>query len=259
MDLLTGEATGLVKILPSRLRFPVIDGVIDGVQPGDVFIDDARTPSVALVVSRFGFTHVLGAVDDDTAEPVVRALHQHPRLRGRYLLWYDPSPRILSELDALGDERARTRERVSYDVPAGSLNRGDAERRDDVSVEHVDQDNFDDCGVFDLDLGSRFWRSPDEFIDRALGVVVRLRGSIASLCYAAGLGDDRAEIDVATLDECRGQGLALLACWSFIGRCVDAGLEPSWDCFADNEPSVRLADTLGFVERTRYPFHTVNT
>jgi RimJ/RimL family protein N-acetyltransferase len=248
-----------VAELPSRLRFPLIHGVVRGHQPGDVFVDDTGAPALALVVSRFGFTHLSAARSDlSTVEIVIQALG-HERLRRRYLLWYDPPAPVLRRLEARGDERSRTRERIQFTLQNRSAPDAPGSRPPGVTVEPVDERNIEECADFGLELGRRFWRSTEDFSARAMGTLVRETGRPASLCYAAGVGDGRAEVDVVTLPDHRGRGLARLACEAFMGRCLDSGLTPNWDCFADNEPSIRLARTLGFVERARYPFHTFNT
>ena len=54
------------------------------------------------------------------------------------------------------------------------------------------------------------------------------------------------EIGINTLPEARRHGLALDACALTLRRILDAGLTPLWSTGADNLPSQRLAERLGF-------------
>ncbi len=80
----------------------------------------------------------------------------------------------------------------------------------------------------------RFWRSAQDFVRGAHAVVVMHRGLPASICYAAAETDRQVEIDVLTRPGHQRLGLAGLAASSFVCRCLERGLEPLWDCFANN-------------------------
>ena len=79
-----------------------------------------------------------------------------------------------------------------------------------------------------------------------------------SLCYAATISDNQAEIDVATHKEYKGQNLATIVTGEFIKNCHKSGINPSWDCFEENTPSLRLAKKLQFVEDCTYNLLSFN-
>jgi RimJ/RimL family protein N-acetyltransferase len=107
-------------------------------------------------------------------------------------------------------------------------------------------------------VATRFWRTPDDFLVRSHAQVVRRAGQIAAVCYAAATGGGRAEVDVVTDPEFRRQGLGRQAVVGFMSACAGAGLEPVWDCFTNNLPSVRTALSLGFSPRDApYAFFTI--
>ena len=54
------------------------------------------------------------------------------------------------------------------------------------------------------------------------------------------------------------KGLAAAVGAAFVKLCLDCGVEPAWDCFDYNEPSVRLAARLGFVNKYDYLFYSFN-
>ncbi len=67
-----------------------------------------------------------------------------------------------------------------------------------------------------------------------------------AICYADAIGGGKAEIDVVTDPAFRRQGLGRQAVAGFMTTCAAVGLEPVWDCFTNNIPSVRTAQSLGF-------------
>ena len=245
------------------LSFSLTRAVLEGRQPGIAHGDRKQDPAVVLVVNRFGFAHAFGAVDDATLQDALLAsLSSDPDLRGRYLLWYDPPARCAAGMDALSDSVARVRTRVLYHFREGRFRETDPAFRAPpagAEVVHVELRALTELEPFGLDLGSRFWPSDETFVASALPVVLRVDGRPASVCYAAAIAGGVAEVDVATLEDFRGRGLARAAVGAFLDRCLACGVTPNWDCFDYNEASCRLAVSLGFEERLRYPFYSVNT
>ncbi|MCG8443810.1 MAG: GNAT family N-acetyltransferase [Caulobacterales bacterium] len=250
-----GAAAALYPAAPEG--FPLIRAVLEARQPGAVFADDPSAPRLALILTGFGFAHAVGDVEGEgPADALTGALAGHPALKGRYVLWYDPPAACRARLEALPEARARTRTRIRYRHAGAPSTDAPA---DGASVALVDAETFPALDMFGLDLGARFWRSPEAFLREGLAALVTVDARPASLCYAAAVAGGEAEVDVATLEDFKGRGLARRACAAFIAACRERGVAPTWDCFDYNEPSVRLAASLGSEEVRRYPFTTFNT
>lgn len=241
-------------------RFPLIGAVLQNRQDGVVHADAASRPSCAYVEHAFGFAQVLGRpsaefesalerylmIDKSFAVPKVRLYtpwlpgflddRRHDSLRSlrqRFVL--DPASTRSAPAHAGGDECPGSDRRV-VEV-------------DDSNVAAIEQ-------VFGVTR--RFWRSDLDFVRGAQAVVVMLRGEPASLCYAAAEADGQVEIDVLTRPQHQRLGLGKLAASRFVRRCLERGLEPVWDCFANNTASVRLCRSIGFVTKAAsYPFFTI--
>ena len=241
--------------------FPLVSAVLQGGQRGQVFADRRGTPGAALVVTNFGFALFVGDErDEDFDAALARLLATADALKPKYLLWYAPPEKWQARLDAAGTEVARRRGRIRYefrDERAAWL--GDpVERPEGFELQSVSADlirKTDDLGVY---LDSRFWSSADDFVENGLGVCLTRGGEVASLCYAAAVADRLAEVDVVTRPEFRGQGLAGVVTKQFIRECLGRNLVPAWDCFDYNAGSVKLAESVGFVEARRYPFYSFN-
>jgi GNAT superfamily N-acetyltransferase len=66
------------------------------------------------------------------------------------------------------------------------------------------------------------------------------------------------EIDVLTRPQHQRLGLGKLAVSRFVRRCLERGLTPVWDCFANNTASVELSRSIGFAPKAGpYPFFTI--
>lgn len=237
----------------SGVCFPLIASVLHATQRGQVFIDEATSSVFVAGASRFTW-----AVDDgDGLATLLPALLASPdAITPRYLLWYDPPARWAERLDAQPD-KVRRRARVRWRFPAPSGRRSRVETPTHVEVRVLDAELAARTSEVGIDL-SLFWPSPADFLTRGVGVCVLVDGRMASLCYAACVAERLAEVDVVTAPDHRGHGYARLVGDRFVDECVSRELEPTWDCFTANEPSMRLAQHLGFERRHAYDMYSFN-
>ena len=241
--------------------FPLLLSVVENGQRGQVFVNRRDGPGAALVVNNFGFTGLFEAVPDEAFDQsLIEMFRAGDALRPSYLLWYDPPARWRQRLDSAGGESVRRRERVRFDFRserAGYL--GEPARCPaGFELQRLSPGLLRKVEKFGLNLESRFWSSADDFLERGMGVCLVKDGEVASLCYAAAVAGGLAEVDVVTDPEFRGRGLATVVAQQFIRECLGRGVTPTWDCFAYNTGSMRLAEVLGFVERRRYTFYSFN-
>ena len=171
---------------------------------------------------------------------------------------YAPSlPDFLSapHFDVSLSERQRfhlDRKSFSARKDAISINCSNDIRLYKVETTNVDlvQENFE--------IVNRFWRNPDDFVNKANSSLLTYKGKPAAICYAAAIADKCAEIDVLTLPQYRKLGLARFAVTRFIENCQNANIQPLWDCFTNNDASMMLAQSVGFVPyNSPYKFVTI--
>jgi len=247
------------KILPlylkEKIAFPLILAVIQRKQRGWVFVDDPGRPTSALVVTNFGFTQLIGA--DDFGIEVIRFFQFPESYLPSYLLWYSPPLRIQELLDKFTPERVRRRERARFIFKKQSIE-NPIEYPVGFGVRLLDRELIRKTELFKLDIGSRFWKSPDDFLEHGFGACVMKDEEIVGMCYSACIVDELAEVDVVTKHKYRGMGLATVAAQCFISECVRRGITPTWDCFVNNIASMKLANRLEFVQTVSYPFYSFN-
>ena len=234
--------------------FPIIQSVIDGVQQGSIFINSQND---CWVLHKAGFSEVF--LKNDAGTEWIDFIAGSMKLP-QYFHLYNPAGKLINYLQLRNETfniRVRGRIQLSYENQSpikDSLNDLD----DGFTLSNITNNNFESLSVFNLDLGSKFWKSKNEFIKHALGVVVSNKEDMpVSLCYAAAVADQRAEIDVVTLENYRGKGLAKTVVNSFINSCMANNLFPNWDCFEDNTSSLDAALKLGFFKNKFYNFISV--
>lgn len=234
--------------------FPIIQSVIDGLQQGSIFINSQND---CWVLHKAGFSEVFLKNDDGTEW--IDFIAGNMKLP-QYFHVYNPDAKLINYLQLRNETfNTRVRERIQLSYENKSPLKDSINALDDCfTLSKVTNNNFESLSVFNLDLESKFWNSKEEFIKHALGVVVSNKEDMpVSLCYAAAVADQRAEIDVVTLDNYRGKGLAKTVVNSFINSCMANNLLPNWDCFVDNISSISTAKSFNFGIKNNYKFISI--
>jgi RimJ/RimL family protein N-acetyltransferase len=249
------------KMLPLYLNkeviFPLILSVIQKKQRGWVFVNNPVEPVSAIIVTKSGFMQLVGTENDKGFESDVFEFFKLPNPDlPTYLLWYLPSFQAQKKLDEYIPQYVRRRERVRFVFKNQIENL--VQCRPGFSVRFLERDLIQKVEHFNLDIGSRFWSSIDDFLENGIGACVIKDDEIVSLCYSACIVNNLAEVDVVTQEEYRGMGLAVIAAQNFMSECVRRGITPTWDCFVNNVPSMRLAILLGYTKTVAYPFYSFN-
>ena len=247
------RAHALAVYQRSGACFPLIASVLHGTQRGQMFVDSNTSSIFVAGASRFTWA----VESNDGLDGFLPALLASPdAIAPRYLLWYDPPARWAERLDAQPD-KVRRRPRVRWRLPAPIVDKARAEVSTRVEVRLLDAELAERTSEVGIDLSS-FWSTKVDFLTRGVGVCLLVDGRMASLCYAACVADRLAEVDIVTAPEHRGHGYAQMVGERFIDECRDRDLEPTWDCFLANEPSMRLAKHLGFEQRQAYDMYSFN-
>lgn len=242
----------------SDFFFPLIATVLLDEQNGVVYVDDPTSPSQAYVEHAFGFAQVFGKTVESFEQELERyLLVDKPFNPGKIRLYAPYLPEFLASPKHESLRSFRQRFTISAE---GFAHRQDIrhEPEKNLTLGGVDANNI---SLIDSKFGvaGRFWRSPEDFIQRSNAVVVFHEGEPASICYSAAEADHCVEIDVLTLPEYRNLGLAKLAVIDFVDRCFRLSLRPLWDCFTNNSGSMMLCKSVGFTApRAPYPFFTIN-
>jgi GNAT superfamily N-acetyltransferase len=249
---------GAVRSLISRARVPA-QAVLAGRAPGRVFVNDARQPTAAFVWDEFRFCYLAGDSNDSAfvtglADLMANELLPAARSSHDPTVVLDPdAPGWFDHLDQLmpGVWRVRAlRQTFTFD-PACFAWRDRTDRipegmRVEPIAGHLAREIVNP-------LVGILWRSVDDFLSDGVGFCVLADDTIASTCLSAFIARQRVEISIDTHPDYRRQGLATLCGAAFVAYCLEHHLEPVWECWNNNVPSIQLGSKLGFqkdAERT---------
>lgn len=233
----------------------IASAVLSGHTQGRVFVAapaDARTG----FFYDNGFCVVAGAADAQFARACLKWLYQHAGQD--FFILYPGDGKWVAVLDTIVASPVRKvgRIRYAFDAAAFSAHGGSKPLPPEFTGARMNAALLRQIadGGYPWILGT--WKSERRFEQDGLGFCVLAHGRVASLCYSVFASGPCREIDILTMPQYRRQGLAKAAASAYIRDCLDAGLQPGWDCFEDNVASRGLAQELGFVPDIHFPVYS---
>ena len=224
-----------------------VHAIIDGRQPGSVFVDDTEAPRSALAFNHSGFAFALGEPRPDLVRRILPDLMAQPWMTAEPTgLWctapaWGPALRPFFKASVSRDEfHFEPEERGPQSLPKG------------YRLQSLDErlaarwgDGLDPWVV-------RIWGGPARFARDAFGIGVLFGETLVAICTVCAVaghpGEVEAEIEIGTDEVHRQKGLAAAAGVAFFAQCRERGVTPAWTCDSQNLPSQRAAARLGFRE-----------
>jgi GNAT superfamily N-acetyltransferase len=217
----------------------IMRSVLEG-HLGEAYADHAERPRVAEL--SFAGVHFYGGdAGHPLASAIVRRLPIDQVVAActppwRALLDATYGPRLLAlpatDYDARSLDRAHL-ERLAVRVPAGYV---------------VERMNLDLARRVEAELGTEdhvhFFGSPEYFCERGIGFCILHEGRIVSAASSGAFHNAGIEVQINTLPEHRGRGLATVVAAHLLLYCLERGLDPHW-C-TSNPISAHLAENLGY-------------
>jgi len=234
--------------------FPIIQAVIVGVQQGQIF---RNTSTNYWVLHKAGFSEVF--LNDDDGTELIDFIIENKNLP-TYFHIYNPPEKLVDVFQArLEIFNVRERNRVQLRYKEQQMKIDSPHLLDgQFTLSQVSDDNFDLLAIFNLGLSYKFWNGKEDFVRNSLGVFIKDKhNNPVSLCYAASVADHVAEIDVLTTENYRGKGFAKLVVSFFISNCSEKSIIPNWDCFKENQNSLKTALAAGFFKNLEYRFLSI--
>jgi RimJ/RimL family protein N-acetyltransferase len=236
-------------------------GVLEGRHHGRIFVDDLLCPTVALVWTPWGYYYLGGDVAPPASRDALAHLLRETLVPASVaggepgLLLTLGTPDWAAHLDyLLGASGVIEAQRRTFTFDRAAF----ARRRDQLEAAAPDfamrPVGYTEAQLLEGELRAT-WPSLDAFLDRGMGFCLLRDGEPVSACTSAFVAGGAVEIGVYTDPAYRRRGLATLTATALIEACLDRGLRPNWECFADNAASVALAQRLGFVPAGLYPIY----
>ena len=256
------------SIFTMDFLFPEALAIVDGNNPGWVFVDDLNSPSAALVWAQGieGF-YLEG---DANSKIFLRELNIYteqvlkPRLTDLGITWLEISgdKNWNPVIEKVYNKRILERsQQWVYTLPPTTHESfmqpklvGNCELK--IIDRHLFVDLSAESKKFLLPRLSEFWGSLDAFLNTGLGYVLVDRDEIVSLCFSGFVAGNIHAIDIETKESHRRKGYAEIVSHAFLADCMKRQFRPHWDCMAGNTASVRLAEKLGFRKSHVYTLYS---
>ena len=235
-------------------EFPLINGVLSGVQDGFVYADAARDAFYVCTKSGFG----LVSSPETLGKEFLDFLLQNKEIP-EYIHLYRPDASFQKHLEA-NWPKFKVRRRVQFHnhhrepyheyknlLPSG------------FETATIQELNFDKLeNTFGLHFASRYWNSKEDFLNNAAGAcIVDERREPAAICYSACVVDGIAEMDTLVLPEHRGKRFMRIVSEPFFNQTIHENLVAHWDTFIENSASYVMAQKFELTQIQEYDLLSV--
>ena len=235
--------------------------VIEGVNPGRVFVDDMDTPASGLVWlgNNDGFIFI----GNEKNERFNKDLNQFidtiimPEATEVELKWFEGIGEH-RKWDATIKEVFKKRKLGSWNQRVYTLHKDDYSYNDEFSITQgyklmkVCKDIFENKGnsikniAFLRSKILESWSSSETFFHNGMGYCMIYKNEIVSLCFSGFVAGNVHAVTIETIEEHRGKKLAQNIAKAFVNDCLDNNKIPYWDCMESNKSSIAVAENIGF-------------
>jgi RimJ/RimL family protein N-acetyltransferase len=244
-----------------------IKSVVEGYNPGWVFVDNVMDPQTALVWSRgikgFYFLGDANSVDFNNSLLAYIKYIITPRVRRFELTSFEFSGTSMEwdkKLESLFMEK-------ELNVSKQFVYRRPKELALDASEYELDE-AFELCKIdqallnrseLNLELVKdnvlEWWDDVNSFKKFGTGYCILHKNTAVCSCVASFYDGHEVESHIETLDEYRNQGLATVAVANFVDEARDSALGLYWDCMEKNKGSRAIAEKLGYEKSYEYKLY----
>jgi GNAT superfamily N-acetyltransferase len=241
--------------------------VIEGVNPGRVFVDDLNFPSSGLIWlgNNDGFIFIGDENNEEFNNELNIFIDQiiTPEALNVGLHWFEGvgnHPRWNTTIEKL----LNNRELGNWNQRVYTLQKEDYLFNDELTIERgykvekICKTLYEnkDYSIKNIEFLHakilEFWSSPEEFFNHGIGYCIVYKNEIVSVCFSGFVVGNVHCIDIETLKAHQGKKLAQKIAQSFVEDCLNNNRVPYWDCMESNKPSVAVAENIGFKNTFNY-------
>ncbi|OAB45295.1 GNAT family N-acetyltransferase [Paenibacillus glacialis] len=232
-----------------------VRAVVNGNNPGWVYIDHPTEPTAALVwiQGQEGF-HIIGDAQSGhfrTGLEAYMTQHIEPRLQKLGVNWVEISGETDSWAETI-QEIFNSRD-ISSDIQhVFTLKRNiDTSEfiEDKIMIRRLDENILNSMRLenhtFLEEKINRYWDSTDAFLQLGFGYMVEHNNNVVSLCFSAFVDNETHAIDIETLEGYKRNKYGTAVARAVMEECKQRGISPYWDCSPDNTGSITVAKSLG--------------
>lgn len=244
-----------------------VKAVIEGVNPGRVFVDNIVTPNSGLVWlgNNDGFFFIgneenevfnnrINSFIDIVIKPDAKkvGLNFFEGI-GNHQKWNSVIEKVFEQRQLEGwKQKVYMLKKEDYNAK----NEPVTERGFNVIKINKDLYENNNNAVQNIDfLHSKileFWPSPDMYFNKGTGYCIVYNKNIISVCFSGFVVGNVHCVDIETVEAYRGKRLAQKIAHTFVKDCLENEMIPYWDCMEDNMPSIAIAENIGFTNAFNY-------
>lgn len=252
----------VIKLLRDGIKYPEVMSVIEGNNPGDIFVDNINTPTTGLVWNQGmeGFYFIGDSKNKEFLEKINGFINNKIKIflkkkhidyfefSGTTVDWEKTIEDIFSNRDLKswgqliyifnGEDIKKSINKFRYDIH--SLK--------DSSTNHQGYSNW----RYYKTVLTSFWGSIDNLIDKGNCYYATDNNKIIGVCYSGFSTSETNTIGIETDRKYQQQSVGYNLAMKCIKEMLGEGKLPWWDCMEENIPSKKLAEKLGFIKREEY-------
>ena len=253
LELKKDEFTNILPLVNSlKNSVPLIFSVIEQKQNGKIFVDSVSNPSVTLVYHDVGILNLIGnSKNDNFNKELHKLIYEKIEHKQKYFALGVHSNGFEGKIEKLIGKSVEKEIRTCFNLSNLKVENDLRYTYNKFQLKSIDIELMERVNN-ELDFCKEYWNSSEDFIKYGLGYCFLEKDKIISTCYSCTVGDNYIELDLETLKEFEGMGLATILTNRFINNCIKRGMKPVWVCNKDNITSYKLAKKLGFEEVSNY-------
>ncbi|RJS54804.1 GNAT family N-acetyltransferase [Bacillus subtilis] len=242
---------GLKPLFDKTFCPTFVYAILEQTIPGVVYADDQTSPGSFFIGTESGIYFIAGDEENQVFNDFIAEYYEkQARAAKRFTLFssndaWDQVMKTILKDDLNQMKRMAFSFRQKPSEPALELPK-------ELVLKRIDEEIISNSTEFNSAYYEEYWSSASHFSSQGFGFAVLHGNHVVSECTSIFLGGNRAEMDIYTLEEYRGMGLAYCAGSKFIEFCLENGIIPNWDCDVCNKSSITLAAKLGFKPVTEY-------
>jgi len=246
-----------------------IKAVIDGINPGWIFVDSVESPRTAMIWSRgiqgFYFVgdsnnpqfnnYINDFIDKEIELRAIEEKLNRFEFSGETEKW-DP---VLEEM--FKNKELNKSKQYIYKIQSESWNCSDRRKlKDGFIFREFDKELFNDPSIKNLEFLSseieRWWNSYEDYLDKSFGYCIISENMVVNYCLCNFVHEDTHTIGIETHRDFRRNGLSQATTEVFVDSCIQNKLNPYWECMESNLASRSLAEKLGFTRSHIYSLYS---
>lgn len=234
-------------------NFAVALAVIEGNNPGRIWVDQLANPLVCLVLTKAGYSFVgnAGEIKEDQISEVIAILKENKPVK--LIMALDDA--LMNLFEKAGFARVDRIQFYHPEVIKNDLTHIHAICKrlpSDCEIKLIDRELLQKSSWFSFI--KLLYGSEEDFLKKGFGLALLKNGELISEAMACYIGGNHVETGSVTVEKYRGKGYATIVRAFLIKEALTRNLQPATSCNADNIGSMRATEKLGFKEEKHYWF-----